>query len=235
VDAVELAPTPPVPDAAQRRARAALDARDVALTEASEELIKRGKRSLQDEQNDILDGLRRQRGKIDVSKVLPPVQDQLTRWAHVLQPSVDASYGAGAVAAGGASKAAPRALLTELATTAVGPLRDRVASSFDSMDARTPADSEIEIAQRLGARYREWRSQDLELVLGDALAVAYSRGVFDAAPEGSQLRWVPVHEGKCPDCDDNALEPTVRGSKFPTGQPHPPAHPGCRCLLVLET
>jgi hypothetical protein len=26
----------------------------------------------------------------------------------------------------------------------------------------------------------------------------------------------------------------VKGSDFPTGQPHPPAHPGCRCLLVLD-
>ncbi|HEX9467053.1 MAG TPA: DivIVA domain-containing protein [Acidimicrobiia bacterium] len=250
-DAVDVSsppatPTPAIPetgdaerpDAAHAKGRAALDARDVALAETTDELIKRGKRSLQDEQNDILDGLRRQRGKIDVTKVLPPVQDQLTRWAHVLQPSIDASYAAGAVTAGGAAtpaRRAPRALLTELASAAVTPLRDRVSASFDSMDARTPADSEIEIAQRLGARYREWRGHDLELMLGDALAVAYSRGVFDAAPEGSRLRWVPVHEGKCPDCDDNALEPTVRGSEFPTGQPHPPAHPGCRCLLVVES
>jgi hypothetical protein len=46
---------------------------------------------------------------------------------------------------------------------------------------------------------------------------------------------VPALVGKCPDCDDNALEPTVKGSDFPTGQPHPPAHPGCRCLLVVDT
>jgi hypothetical protein len=44
-----------------------------------------------------------------------------------------------------------------------------------------------------------------------------------------------VHDlgGPCPDCDDNALAgPTPRGEVFPTGQPHPPAHAGCRCLLV---
>ena len=52
-------------------------------------MSRRAKRALQDEQNDILDGVRRQRGKIDVDKVLPSPDDQLARWAHVLQPAVD--------------------------------------------------------------------------------------------------------------------------------------------------
>ncbi len=202
--------------------------------------MRRGKRALQDEQNDLLDGLRRQRGKIDTGKVLPALEDQLARWAHVLQPAVDAAYAAGAAsvgaeAGGGPVGSAPRALLTELATSVVSPLRERLESSLGSVDTRTPADTEIAIAQSLGARYREWRGEQLEAVLGDALAVAYSRGVFDAAPDGARLRWVPAVVGKCPDCDDNALEPTVKGSEFPTGQLHPPAHPGCRCLLVVET
>jgi len=158
----------------------------------------------------------------------------------VLQPAADAAYSAGAASVGagegrGAVGAAPRALLTDLATSVVTPLRERLSVSLESIDARTPADTEIAIAQSLGARYREWRGEQLEGVLGDALAVAYSRGVFDAAPDGARLRWVPAAAGKCPDCDDNALEPTVKGSDFPTGQPHPPAHPGCRCLLVVET
>ncbi len=214
--------------------RAAMSARDAALAEATEDLVRRGKRALQDEQNDVLDGLRRQRGKIDTAKVLPSLEDQLARWAHVLQPAVDTAYSAGAASVGGAVGAAPRALLTELATGSVTPLRDRLAESLDSIEARTPADTEIAIAQSLGARYREWRGEQLELALGDAVAVAYSRGVFDAAPDGARLHWVPATVGKCPDCDDNALEPTVKGSDFPTGQPHPPAHPGCRCLLVLD-
>jgi hypothetical protein len=69
-------------------------------------------------------------------------------------------------------------------------------------------------------------------VVGDTLAAAWALGVYDGAARGTTLRWVPTVVGTCPDCDDNALEPTVRGENFPTGQPHPPAHPGCRCLLV---
>lgn len=69
-------------------------------------------------------------------------------------------------------------------------------------------------------------------MVGDALAAAWALGVYDATPPGRTLQWIPMVEGNCPDCDDNALEPTVRGRQFPTGQPFPPAHPGCRCLLV---
>jgi DivIVA domain-containing protein len=212
-------------------------ARDAALAEATDDLVRRGKRALQDEQNDLLDGLRRQRGKIEISQVLPPVDDQVARWAHVLQPAVDAAYSAGAGTVGDAEApgTAPRALLAELSTAVLTPFRERLEASLEQIDARTPADNEIAVAQSLGARYREWRGEQLEGALGDALAVAWSRGVFDAAPDGARLRWVPAVVGKCPDCDDNGLEPTVKGSDFPTGQPYPPAHPGCRCLLVVDT
>jgi cell division septum initiation protein DivIVA len=232
--AVGEEPAEPPDSAAAQADHTVTDARDSALADTTDDLVRRGKRALQDEQNDILDGLRRQRGKIDTSKVLPPLEDQLARWAHVLQPAVDSAYSAGAASTGGSVGAAPRGLLTELSTSTVAPLRDRLSSSIGTIEARTPADAEIAVAQRLGARYREWRGQELELVLGDAVAVAYSRGVYDSAPDGSRLRWIPAHEGKCPDCDDNALEPTVKGSEFPTGQPHPPAHPGCRCVLVID-
>jgi hypothetical protein len=231
----------PVDDDAPVDGDPATIARDAALADATDDLVRRGKRALQDEQNDLLDGLRRQRGKIEISQVLPPVEDQVARWAHVLQPAVDTAYsaGAGSVSAGTvgetpAAATAPRALLSELSTSVLTPFRERLEASLEQIDVRTPADNEIAVAQSLGARYREWRGEQLEGALGDALAVAWSRGVYDAAPDGARLRWVPAVAGKCPDCDDNALEPTVKGSDFPTGQPYPPAHPGCRCLLVVD-
>jgi len=222
---------------------ALLHARDEVLAPVATDLSRRAKRAVQDEQNDVLDGLRRQRGKIDAGKVLPAADEQVARWAHVLQPAVDRAYAAGASSAAGdgeatgnsKNEAAPGALLTELANGTVAPLRTRLEDSLAAVDARNPADTEIAIAQGLGARYREWRTQDLDAVLGDALAAAFARGVYDAAPKDARLRWVAAREGKCPDCDDNALEPTTRGSDFPTGQAFPPAHPGCRCLLVVET
>jgi hypothetical protein len=113
-----------------------------------------------------------------------------------------------------------------LAGAMAGRLHERLADAIDG------ARDDEAVTQRLGARYREFKGQELDAVVGDALAAAWALGVFDGAPAGTMLRWVADEEGRCPDCDDNALEPTKRGQRFPTGQTHPPAHPGCRCLLV---
>ena len=64
------------------------------------------------------------------------------------------------------------------------------------------------------------------------MVMAWSRGVYDGSDVGTVLQWIPLSEGRCADCDDNALEPTVKGEAFPTGQSRTPAHPGCRCLLA---
>src|SRR5579884_4173127 len=161
---------------------ALVDARDSALEPVFRDVVRRSKRALQDEQNELLDVLRTEKGTPAPDKVLPGLDDQLTAWTAVVQPAVEAAYGEGS---GG-------------------------------------------VTQRVNARYREWKGA-LDGAIGDVLTAAWARGTLDAAPDGSMLRWVPEREGRCADCDDNALEPTRKGESFPTGQPHPPAHPGCRC------
>jgi hypothetical protein len=91
-----------------------------------------------------------------------------------------------------------------------------------------------DVADSLGAVYRQWKTERIEDIARHHVAAAFSRAVFIAAPFGSPLRWVFGDAGPCPDCDDNALAgPTVKGEAYPTGQLHPPAHAGCRCLLVV--
>jgi hypothetical protein len=108
------------------------------------------------------------------------------------------------------------------------PLRERIASAIDTgEDGDTGG-----LVERIGARFREWKNQSLEDGLEDVLVLAWSRGIYDGSPEGAVLRWIPDVEGRCADCDDNGLEPTLKGSPFPTGQLHPPAHLGCRCFLA---
>ena len=205
-----------------------LRARDDALAEPGRALLRTGKRALQDEQNDFLDALRRQKGNINLDDLLPARDAQHAMWIEVLRDPLGDAYAAGFTASGGSAKPAhaPDELVGELAATLVDPLRERLAT----VDASS-ADAEL-LTQQIGSRYREWKSQSLQPALDDALAAAYSRGVYDSTPADARLRWVPARPGQCPDCDDNALEPTPRGKPFPTGQPFPPAHPGCRCLLV---
>jgi hypothetical protein len=222
----------PPPDASSD-ARA-LAARDELLARVSVDVTRTSKRMLQDEQNELLDRLRRQRRGISAEGLYPPLVDQVSAWADAIGPSLDEVYVGARLASTGerpALPAAPRRLVAAMAEVLVTPLRERVLTAVtEAAESEGDADA---VGARLNARYREWKGQELEGRIGDLLAATYARSIYDAAPEGARLRWIPAHQGKCSDCDDNALEPTVRGSRFPTGQPFPPAHPGCRCLLEV--
>lgn len=189
--------------------------------------VKRAKRAAQDDQNALLDAVRRHKGRPTAEQVLTAEDAFLSRWADVLRPAIDSAYASGRVAAGGDAADAEQALAEEAARTVVAPLRERVTAAIDSNTEDAGG-----LVERIGARYREWKNQSLEHAIGDAVALAWSRGVYDATPDGAVLQWIPPSEGRCADCDDNGLEPTVKGEAFPTGQTHPPAHPGCRCLLA---
>jgi hypothetical protein len=212
--------------------------RDAALDTAMGVVLPRVKRRLQDEQNELLDALRRQKGKIDVDRAMPSADEQVRSWAELLAPTVDDTYASGRTLGGGRTRPAPPRLVERITELLVLPLRERVLASLEAVVRDGPYDGPAEwqrvISAAVGARYREWRAQDLEPLLGDLVVVAFARGVYDATPDGTRLRWVPAEVEQCPDADDNALESTVKGGPFPTGQLCPPAHPGCRCLVVPE-
>ncbi len=201
--------------------------RDVALERLHRDLVRKVKRHVQDEQNELLDELRQQRGGATPDKVLPTLDEQLARWTEVLRPGLDEAASAAGRAVSGSDDdhAAPGELVDELVRALVLPLRERV---YDAL----LDDADDDVTQRINARYREWKT-GVESSVGDALVAAWGRATVETAPEHSMLRWIPQREGRCADCDDNALEPTPRGETFPTGQAHPPAHPGCRCVLTV--
>lgn len=239
--AVEPEPSVPVPEREpEPPPEVAADADDEpravrarVLDPLGAQLSRNAKRALQDEQNELLDRIRQvKKGRAESALVLPTVEDASVAWSKVIGEAVDAAYRGGwqqlAGESGAAPAGAPAGLVTDHAAALVGLLRDRLVAAIDE-----PADDGDAVTQRISARFREFKGQELEAALGDLLATVWARGGFDAAPAGARLQWVPAAEGHCADCDDNALEPTVRGEPFPTGQPHPPAHPGCRCLLVI--
>jgi hypothetical protein len=189
---------------------------------------------LQDEQNELLDQIRTRKGKIEAEDVLPAVDAQEAAWLEVLEEPLRAAYtqASEGIAIDGSPASGetelPAELLIELATVMVGAWRERLVAAIDGA-----AEDPEAITQALGSRYREYRGKELDNALGDALAAAWARGAYAAVPDGTMLRWVPAEVGRCADCDDNALEPTVRNEPFPTGQLFPPAHPGCRCFLAV--
>jgi DivIVA domain-containing protein len=221
-DAGESAPEPTSAADAWRAQRAEV------LDPLLASVAKRAKRAAQDDQNALLDAVRRHKGRPSAAQVLTPESDLLTAWVGVTRDAIDDAYRGGSIAAGGEPNAASDDFAAEVAAVIVLPVRERIAAAIDAGEEGDTGG----LVERIGARFREWKNQTLENALADALAMAWSRGVYDASPDGTVLRWIPLVEGSCADCDDNGLEPTVKGSTFPTGQTHPPAHPGCRCLLA---
>ncbi|HLI23314.1 MAG TPA: hypothetical protein VKU91_00040, partial [Acidimicrobiales bacterium] len=217
-----------------------LQRRDEAVADVEVALSRRLKRVLQDEQNDLLDRLRGIRGTPKASAVLPALDVQRSALVDAgrrfLDQAATAGVGfgramVGSEAAAGAGEAPPvDDLAEEMADLIARPLRRRLEQAF----ADTAGDDQAVLVGALGAAYREWKTHRIEQLAGDAVAASFSRGSFEAVPPGTPLRWlVEDDDGPCPDCDDNALAGSLlRGELFPTGQAHPPAHAGCRCLLV---
>jgi hypothetical protein len=106
-------------------------------------------------------------------------------------------------------------------------LRRRIADGSDAGE---------EVAERVGAAFREWRGERIERLVGDFAVQAFSAGVAAATPPDGQVRWVMTSSSGCSDCDDNALAgPVPIADGFPTGHAYPPAHSGCRCLVTPVT
>jgi hypothetical protein len=217
---------------------ALMQKRESAIVDLEVTLTRKLKRALQDEQNDLLDRLRSLRGEPTAAGLLPDHDAQVARYADAASPLLEKASAAGAAFAfdvlevkpAGRGSAAVGEVANEAARSIVDPLRRRLE---EVISAHAGEDQSV-LVESLGAAYREWKSQRIERIAGDALVGAFSRGTWQAMPEESSMRWIVEDvDGPCPDCDDDALAGVLpRSETFPTGQHHPPAHSGCRCLLV---
>jgi DivIVA domain-containing protein len=215
----------PGDDAWRARRRGALEPLRSAAVRAA-------KRAAQDEQNTLLDAVRRLKGRAPAGALLPDADAQAAAWGALLAPGVGGAYAAGRAAADGDEAPTPDDAARDAVLLVAGPLRERIVQVLDDTSTANGSADASDLVERVGARYREWRNEAVDQLVDDALAAAWARGVYDAAADDAVLQWVTPDGGCCADCDDNALEPTSKGAEFPTGQRRPPAHPGCRCLLV---
>lgn len=206
-------------------ADAVFEARDAAVEPVEKALTRSLKRALADEQNEVLDALRRFRGTPTLATLLPAADEHAARFAAASADHLRSAAEAGAGDAGGP---ATDDLAANLGAEVAVDLRARLERALDAAGG----DDEM-LTEAISATYREWKSSRSEAVARHHVAAAYAAGSF-AATDADVLRWVvDVAEGRCPDCDDNALAgPTPKGNAFPTGQVHPPAHAGCRCLVL---
>src|SRR5207249_2207164 len=130
--------------------------RDEAVEQIEMNLSRKLKRALQDEQNELLDRLRRTRGGPDAEAALPAPDDQVGRYRGAAAPALEQAAAAGADFLGNGASAEERSWpvaewADELASEIASGLRERLARSLvpDSAD-------EADVAESLGAVYRQW-------------------------------------------------------------------------------
>jgi hypothetical protein len=206
--------------------------RDELLGPVIAGLARRVKRALQDDQNDILDRLRSQGGWKD--GVLPELSEHTARYVEAAKEMLAEAARAGSTFAGVSIERAQGVDTEagELANALVGPLRRRLEDDCPTVD---PTD-DAALVEHVGAAFREWRGDRTERLAGDHATAAFSASAMAGTSHDVTIRWIVDDEGgPCADCEDNALAEDVSpGDPFPTGHPHPPAHSGCRCLLVVR-
>lgn len=204
-----------------------LQVRDAEVSDVERSLAKALKRALANEQNEVLDILRRSSGGLPLTELLPGPSDHTARYLAVAGPELRLAARRGTAIPG--EPPATDDLAVSLAATVSEDLRARLQRALEGADGE-----EGPLVEGISAAYREWRTSRVEPLARHHVAAAHTRGRF-AASEGP-LRWVvDGEEGPCPDCDDNALAGAIaKGQEFPTGQPYPPAHLGCRCTVVGE-
>lgn len=225
-------------------AESALDRRDALLVEVEKSMSRSLKRLVSDEQNEVLDRLRRiRRGRPDTAALLPEGDDEIT-----FTLGLHDDYAA-AAAAGARFWAAESDTDEAAATEAVdadvieGGLEIRVSELLGLRRAHLHRAVEhavedgvelAEFADHVRAAYREWRTRSVPELAADLAASGFALGEQAAAGEGGSWCWMVDNGGlPCSDADDNALAGAVPcGTPFPTGDVIPPAHSGCRCILV---
>ncbi|MGH9223657.1 MAG: hypothetical protein ACRD2W_07685, partial [Acidimicrobiales bacterium] len=222
---------PSDPSGLQVADEAARNRRDELLDPLEEALARQLKRVLQDEQNEVLDRLRRKRRRHGAP--LPDLEEQVGRFREAAESVLEDAVRAGIrfadpnASEAHAEESAGREVASALARQLAEPLRERLTRALDE------GGENGEVSEVVSGVYRQWRGQEIEPLARHHAVIAFSRGAYAGYADGAGLRWVVDDEAPCPDCDDNDLAGTViKGQAFPTGQPHPPAHPGCRCVLV---
>lgn len=177
------------------------------LEELEVTLRRRLKRTMADEQNQLLEALRRQPGLADLDLLLPGEDAHVQRYADAALPSLAAAGAAGAATARWAwpdlAADGPRRRVGDLA----GALAAEVVASVRRgvAEALAGGASDVEVtSEAVREAYRAVRLGPLDELADDAARAAHQRALLGALPGGVELRWVrPAGHGDndaCPVC-----------------------------------
>jgi len=234
------APAEPVADAADEPVEStAFTRRDEALVPLIVTAARKLKRVLADEQNGVLDTLRRKEPVIAIDALVPALDAHMAMYVDAIADELGAAAAAGAAEFGAKDTKTLRRTLdkagaldttrTFVRSDLVSPLRARLGRAV--VDG---AGDNEETTKRIRAVYREWKTQHIDDQLDDVFRYAFGGGLAVTAEPGQPMTWtIDPSEAACADCEDNSLAGAIpAGEPFPTGHTSAPAHPGCRCLTL---
>jgi len=202
-------------------------------------LSRKVKRLLADEENSILTYLEIKKSIVALEKVLPASATHTQQYVEALAEDLMAAAMGGARSLSSSMKADLRKKITNAAVmsvlsksideTMVRPLRGRIQRCVEQSNG-----SREEMSNLVRSVYREWKMQRVETTIPDLARLAYSRGAYLVLDPDTPVCWMVDPDGPaCADAEDNALAgATPLGTQFPTGDLHPIAHGGCRCLVT---
>ena len=197
--------------------------RDELLAPPTAKLSRSIKRALGDDQNRMLDRLRND-AALEADDLLGTEDAHVEAFVTAAREHLGESFVAGTTF-GGAQTPID-------STDAVEHSSAGLARAVVTMLRRQITEGAGDPGDRVGAAFREWRGERVERLAGDWATQAFASGVTTAIGSGS-VRWVVTSATGCSDCADNSLAGDLAaGEAFPTGHIHPPAHPGCRCLVA---
>jgi DivIVA domain-containing protein len=219
--ATTVAPVQPMHDAS------AFAKRDEVLAPVVVAMSRKLKRVLADEENEVLEYLRGKKNALTVDAMVGELEVHAKRYGDAISEDIMA-------AAKGAAKSAKATDVIPTVDVLIGvqlvkPLRDRLAKTIEQNGT-----DRVAMAKALRGVYRQWKSQHIDEQVDDIACLSYSRGFFAGVKPGTQVCWMVDPNGpECPDAEDNSLAGCIAlGKEFPTGNLHPLAHAGCRCLLA---
>lgn len=108
-----------------------------------------------------------------------------------------------------------------------------IGNLFGSDEAIDLSDDELEAAE---SELNEWAEEYSDMVAVTEIQAAVEEAVVDELMQNGTARisWmIEKDDHVCPVCQANAkASPIPIGSKFPSGDTAPPAHPRCRCSVA---
>ena len=212
-------------------------ARDEAIAPLVSSVGRKFKRVLADEQNNVLEHLRNKRSSLEIDAILGTVAEHAKRYAAAIAEDSMSAAGAGVKSMKAAKGTSKRVTQKAVDTAVAKAIADGLVAMFreDARIAIGEAEGDRQIlASLIRDVYRTWKMSGIDAHVDDVVCAAHNTGAFLSLDPATSIVWIVDPNNECcGDCADNSLAGSVtKGSEFPTGDTHPMAHAGCRCLIA---